>query len=516
MFYGDIAMWCQVDEAWEKLADITLVDFSVQEAMDELRKVVNTFSRHAVRQIQFSCFADRRETEFYTRLLDEVGHSPVLNKATKLYVDHRNNVAQLRATVHAFPRLTSLKLGWATFYDMETLVNCEELRSIAKLKVNVRCFHLHFPALTDGVSSHEAVLDFLTDTSKLPVGAKRRVTIEDVEYLHHITDSSVNAVSILLNCLLLYLVKYHSTYRVRTYQVLLTIDATLDLLLGVVVLVGQPIFVNGEGFFVFMSNGFFSGQSVWFDSIMLMLYTGFMHINTTWIAAQFVFRFVFLCCRDNIDHAKRIAYVIFAIAVVGNVIAVVEIMYMFHPRTTSPFQAKGLHILSLNGIVSIRRTPIVFGAHMQQLRLQTWIAMWTFTCVSVMVVVIFCEYRIVKNFRLTGKNHDNTKQMHKEFHRALLAMAIVPLVTTTVPILYFMGTSFFEVTTGSYAVFLGIAVSSITLFNPLTTICFMRCYREAALKAIPCILKRATVSTTDTRITGLEVSSNALQGTATA
>ncbi|KAH7710454.1 hypothetical protein AAVH_22247, partial [Aphelenchoides avenae] len=61
---------------------------------------------------------------------------------------------------------------------MKTLVNCEELRSVAKLKVNVRCFHSHFPALTDGVSSHEAVLGFLTDTSKLPDAAKRRVTIE--------------------------------------------------------------------------------------------------------------------------------------------------------------------------------------------------------------------------------------------------------------------------------------------------------------------------------------------------
>ncbi|KAH7698953.1 hypothetical protein AAVH_33948, partial [Aphelenchoides avenae] len=123
-----------------------------------------------------------------------------------------------------------------------------------------------------------------------------------------------------------------------------------------------------------------------------------------------------------IDRAKRIVYIIVAIAVLGNIIAFVEILYMFHPSTVSAFQAKGLHILSLNGIVSIRRTPIVFGAHMRQLRLQTWIAMWTFTCVSVMVVVIFCEYRIVKHFRLTGKNHDNTKQMHKEFHRAILAM----------------------------------------------------------------------------------------------
>ena len=66
----------------------------------------------------------------------------------------------------------------------------------------------------------------------------------------------------------------------------------------------------------------------------------------------------------RVDRAKRIVYVIVTVAVAGNVIAFGEIVYMFHPRTTSAFQAKGLHILSLNGIVSVRRTPIVFGAHM--------------------------------------------------------------------------------------------------------------------------------------------------------
>lgn len=69
-----------------------------------------------------------------------------------------------------------------------------------------------------------------------------RIRCLGVDAVHHVLETSVNTVAILLNLFLLYLIKCHSTFRVPIYQILLGIDAGLDLLLGIVVLVGQPVY----------------------------------------------------------------------------------------------------------------------------------------------------------------------------------------------------------------------------------------------------------------------------------
>ncbi|KAI1693197.1 hypothetical protein Ddc_23066 [Ditylenchus destructor] len=53
-------------------------------------------------------------------------------------------------------------------------------------------------------------------------------------------ETTVNGLSIIFNCYLLYLIQYYSTFGVKVYKYLLTIDAFLDLALGVVVFLGQP------------------------------------------------------------------------------------------------------------------------------------------------------------------------------------------------------------------------------------------------------------------------------------
>ncbi|KAI1704802.1 serpentine type 7TM GPCR chemoreceptor srh domain-containing protein [Ditylenchus destructor] len=92
---------------------------------------------------------------------------------------------------------------------------------------------------------------------------------------------------------------------------------------------------------------------------------------------------------------------------------------------------------------------------------------------------------INKHFRQIGNpTHFTTQKMHKEFHRALLAMAICPLITTAVPTLYFCTIIVLQLCPGWLSVFMAIAASSISLFNPLTTIVCFRCYRSAAFKLV--------------------------------
>ncbi|KAH7696795.1 hypothetical protein AAVH_36131 [Aphelenchoides avenae] len=64
----------------------------------------------------------------------------------------------------------------------------------------------------------------------------------------------------------------------------------------------------------------------------------------------------------------------------------------------------------------------------------------------------------------------------------MLFQAICPLVTSGIPIFFFIVTICFSLCPGAISAFMTTGVTCITVFNPLTTIFFMRCYREALFK----------------------------------
>lgn len=99
--------------------------------------------------------------------------------------------------------------------------------------------------------------------------------------------------------------------------------------------------------------------------------------------------------------------------------------------------------------------------------------------------------------------------MHRTsaFFLGMFVQAVVPLGTTSVPIMYYMYMSYFGLTSGPYAAFIGTAMTSITLFNPLTTIFFMRCYRDVVL---PCFKRKAQVVPGTTAITALSAATSVI------
>ncbi|KAI1697042.1 serpentine type 7TM GPCR chemoreceptor srh domain-containing protein [Ditylenchus destructor] len=86
--------------------------------------------------------------------------------------------------------------------------------------------------------------------------------------------------------------------------------------------------------------------------------------------------------------------------------------------------------------------------------------------------------------------------MHKEFQRALLAMAICPLITTCIPIFYMLTTITLQLCPGRISGMMSISLSSASLFNPLTTVICFRCYRQATARFVTCGRRCASVSST--------------------
>ncbi|KAH7708856.1 hypothetical protein AAVH_23898 [Aphelenchoides avenae] len=105
----------------------------------------------------------------------------------------------------------------------------------------------------------------------------------------------MGVVSVVANVVVLYLIKYHSKFASPAYQMMLTIDASLDFVLCVFALIGQPMGLVVDGYTLYFSDGFFAGQWPTLDSILLAGWFLCELYNIMWIAIQFIYRYSIVC-----------------------------------------------------------------------------------------------------------------------------------------------------------------------------------------------------------------------------
>ncbi|KAI1699721.1 serpentine type 7TM GPCR chemoreceptor srd domain-containing protein [Ditylenchus destructor] len=298
-------------------------------------------------------------------------------------------------------------------------------------------------------------------------------------------EGTVNTLSILFNVYLLYLIKYHSTFGVKLYQYLLTIDALLDLALSISAFIAQPVVITANGYSTMISNGFFAGRSASFDSFAVMVYLVIIHTNIIWIPVQFIYRYLLLCKANT--KSKRSTIFVITIAVAQSAITIF-ITFCAFGEVREEFQPIGHHVLELNSWPNPGRI-YVLGRRLDEWQLIVMLVSWNVTCGGSIFIVAWCENRIAKNFdQLTQHStHSGTQKMHKEFQRALLAMAISPLVSSTIPALYFITVGALKLRPGAIpSALVSLCLSSVTLFNPLTTIICFRSYRQTTIRLLTC------------------------------
>ncbi|KAH7696729.1 hypothetical protein AAVH_36200, partial [Aphelenchoides avenae] len=104
------------------------------------------------------------------------------------------------------------------------------------------------------------------------------------------------------------------------------------------------ICVTGGGYKVFISNGFYAGQSYHLDKFFIFAFLTILHYNVMWISIQFVCRYAYLCLRERVADAKRIVRIVAALSVVWGVVGTYMCYLYSHPA----FQERGLHALRLN------------------------------------------------------------------------------------------------------------------------------------------------------------------------
>ncbi|KAH7694660.1 hypothetical protein AAVH_38289 [Aphelenchoides avenae] len=97
-------------------------------------------------------------------------------------------------------------------------------------------------------------------------------------------------------------------------------------------------------------------------------------------------------------------------------------------------------------------------------------------------IVVWCQYKIIGHMQRHGKSiRESTRRTHADINRAMIALALSPLLTSMGPTLILVGCMVVDFSPGAITVYLSLGMSMITLVNPITTIYFVRPYRDAVI-----------------------------------
>lgn len=114
-------------------------------------------------------------------------------------------------------------------------------------------------------------------------------------------------------------------------------------------------------------------------------------------------------------------------------------------------------------------------------------ALATAVMLSVYVCIFCSERQVMRKFRIGRMSmRQSTKQLHADIHNALAALAICPIISMVIPANISLLAFFLHVNMGLVSPFLAVALTSVTLLNPITTCYFVRPFRRFILKTLCC------------------------------
>ncbi|KAI1693747.1 serpentine type 7TM GPCR chemoreceptor str domain-containing protein [Ditylenchus destructor] len=151
-----------------------------------------------------------------------------------------------------------------------------------------------------------------------------------MDTIHHVTDTSINSISVFLN----------------EYKYLLTVASINDIILGFAILYGQPAVLLADGYYAFVPNGFFANKSWLADYLAGTLMGILVHAYIVCVALQFVYRYRFMS-RDSRQHKDKFVLVKFVLFpfLYTSVHAIITIWMAYQPPE---FAQMVKHIMEAN------------------------------------------------------------------------------------------------------------------------------------------------------------------------
>lgn len=99
--------------------------------------------------------------------------------------------------------------------------------------------------------------------------------------------------------------------------------------------------------------------------------------------------------------------------------------------------------------------------------------------------IVWSELGVFRKMNLSANlMRKSTRKLQAGLHKALIALAICPVLSSLVPVGSFLLALVFKVDLSNFSPFLLIFVSSITVVNPITTCYFVKSFRDTLLRLL--------------------------------
>ncbi|KAH7718233.1 STR-94 protein [Aphelenchoides avenae] len=282
-----------------------------------------------------------------------------------------------------------------------------------------------------------------------------------VAKLHHYADACVSSLSLIFNFLLLYMLMKRTTVEMRQYRKVLLMTCISDIALSSIVFIAQPAVLPHEDVVMMVTNGWFANRTLVFDHVVLATFCAMLHTNIVLIVVQFVYRYRMLCFEKS-KEAGNVG--LFVAAGIWCALQAVDAYWCFVFGASDESRQVGLDA---------------------EPRTKVHHSMYMVSTIGGYTVIVTCQYKIMKYLR--ERRHlmsSATRRMNDELNRALVALAVAPLLSSSGPTALIVALEIFRVSPGYILGFATLGASLITMINPLTTIYFVRPFRRSLLRML--------------------------------
>ncbi|KAH7697001.1 hypothetical protein AAVH_35919, partial [Aphelenchoides avenae] len=236
-----------------------------------------------------------------------------------------------------------------------------------------------------------------------------------------------------------------------------------------------------KGYMFLVPNGLIAGLSPMLDHVAMTVFCISLHTNIVLVVCQFVWRNSLICQDKSFIRVRKITALLPVIWCIPQVITATWCWIIDHDEELNRI---GIEILSENGwhFENGTRPPYPSLTPGAGLKTRLHHAFYLISSLLGYGIIINCQIGVLKFLRELGvpSNH-KTQRAHTEVNRALIALAMTPMVSVA-PVTTVIVSNMLEIPLGgAVSAYLSIAVPIITLANPLVTIGFIRPYREGLL-----------------------------------
>ncbi|KAH7693372.1 7TM GPCR protein, partial [Aphelenchoides avenae] len=312
--------------------------------------------------------------------------------------------------------------------------------------------------------------------------------------VHHGVDATVSGTSLFLNVGLLYLILTKSVFKVKAFKRIFLMTCICDICLGCSVFFGSPAIFMSDGYMILVANGFFANHWELLDRVCLAVYCATLHTNIVCVTVQFVYRYQILCCQHE---PKKRGYMLVVWPLVWCSIQMATAFWCFVAPDTPVARKEALDFFDKIGFhYDNGTTPFPSVSHLTELRTQMHHTMYMISTVGGYSIVVWCQYKIFAYLKSHGKSmHERTRRAHAEVNRALIILAITPLISSIGPTAVIVLMLILQLQPGPYAVAITLCMSMITLVNPVTIVYFVRPFRRAISDVVSSYSRAAAAST---------------------